>query len=206
MPRVAVAARRIPEMQDQYASPERRKAVAWVLTLTENTQLAPHAYEHQLLEGYIRGEVALEDIPALLAARVHHILYHSRATIPITEAHLTELVTQCRPYNTYCDITGLLCYGDGHFVQLLEGPEAAVLELYAAICLDPQHEQVETLHEGAGPTRWFADWRMALTCLVPTDLYWLLSHREARQQALVQPRFPITDPHLLTLLQAFSSL
>jgi hypothetical protein len=59
--------------------------------------------------------------------------------------------------------TGLLCYCDGYFVQLLEGPETAVLELYALIQCDPRHEQVETLHDEAGPTRWFADWRMALT-------------------------------------------
>lgn len=185
---------------------QRRKAVAWVLTLTENTRLAPHTYEQHLLDRYAHGELTLDDIPRLLATRVHHILYHSRATHPFTATELTDLVTQSRPYNTYHDITGLLCYCDGHFVQLLEGPEAAVLELYAAIRQDTRHEQVQTLSDMAGPTRWFADWRMALTSPPPTDCHWLLSHLEARQHTLVQPQIPITDPHLLTLLQAFSSL
>ncbi|UOG74564.1 BLUF domain-containing protein [Hymenobacter tibetensis] len=184
----------------------RQKAVAWVLTLTENTRFTPHPYEQHLLERFAQGEIALDDIPSLFAARVHHILYRSRATHPFTQEQLTDLVAHSRPYNTYSDITGLLCYCDGTFVQLLEGPEASVLELYAAICQDPRHEQIETLSDAAGSTRWFADWRMALTTPPPTTFYWLISHLEAREQALVQPQFPITDPHLLTLLQAFSRL
>jgi hypothetical protein len=91
-------------------------------------------------------------------------------------------------------------------VQFLEGPEAAVLELYTAIQQDPRHEQVETLSDAAGPTRWFADWRMALVSVPPPEFYWLLSYLEAQRHTLVQPQFPITDPHLLTLLQAFSEV
>lgn len=91
-------------------------------------------------------------------------------------------------------------------MQLLEGPETAVRALYATIRQDPRHEQVRTLSEGAGPTRWFADWRMALALVSPPEFYWLLTHLEARQQQLVQPQFPISDPHLLTLLHAFRRL
>jgi hypothetical protein len=182
----------------------RRQAVAWVLTLTENTRLAPRPYEQHLLDRYAKGEIALDDIPKLFDARVHHILYRSRATRPWTATELTDLVTQSRPYNTYRDITGLLCYSEGYFVQVLEGPEASVLELYAAIRQDPRHEQIETLSDAAGPTRWFADWRMALTTPPPTAFYWLLSHLEARRHTLVLPQVPITDPYLLTLLEAFS--
>jgi hypothetical protein len=184
----------------------RQKAVAWVLTLTENTRLAPHPYEQHLLNRFAQGEITLDDIPPLFAARVHHILYRSRATHPFTQEQLTDLVTHARAYNTYSDITGLLCYCDGTFVQLLEGPEASVLELYAAICQDPRHEQIETLSDTAGPTRWFADWRMALTTPPPTAFYWLLSYLEARGHSLVLPQVPISDPYLLTLLQAFSGL
>lgn len=193
-------------MQDHYALLQRRKAVAWVLTLTEKTLLAPHFYEQQLLDRYAQGETELDDIPQLLASRIHHILYRSRATRLVTEAELTELVAHSRPYNTYMDITGLLCYGDGHFVQFLEGPEASVLELYAAIRQDPRHEQIEILSDTAGPTRWFADWRMALATTSSSEFYWLLTHLEAHQLALVQPQCPITDPHLLTLLHAFRTV
>jgi hypothetical protein len=109
-------------MEDDSDLIRRRKAVAWVLTLTENTRFAPPPYEQRLLDRYVDGEISLEEIPELFASRVHHILYRSRATHPFTEAELTDLVSQSGPYNAYHDITGLLSYGDGHFVQLLEGP------------------------------------------------------------------------------------
>jgi hypothetical protein len=184
----------------------RRQAVAWVLTLTENTRLAPRPYEQQLLDRYAQGEIALDDIPQLFASRVHHILYRSRATQPWTMAELTDLVTHSHPYNTYRDITGLLCYSEGQFVQLLEGPEAAVLELYAAIRQDPRHEQIETLSDAAGPTHWFADWRMALTTPPPPTFHWLLSHLEDRSRPVELPQEPIADPYLVTLLEAFNNL
>ena len=191
-------------MEDDSDLIRRRRAVAWVLALTENTRFAPPPYEQLLLDRYVRGEIALQQIPEMFASRVHHILYRSRATHLFTEAELTDLVKQSGPYNAYHDITGLLCYCDGHFVQLLEGPERAVLELYDSIRRDPRHEQVETLSNAAGPTRWFADWRMALTTPPPTAFYWLVSHLEAREHTLVLPQVPITDPYLLTLLEAFS--
>jgi hypothetical protein len=184
----------------------RQQAVTWVLTLTENTRLAPRPYEQLLLDRYAQGEIALDDIPPLFASRVHHILYRSRATHSFTDTELTELVAHSRPYNTYSDITGLLCYSDGYFVQFLEGPEMAVLELYAAIQQDPRHEQVETLSDAAGSARWFADWRMAVVSVSPPEFYWLLSHLEARKHTLIQPQIPIMDPYLLTLLEAFSTL
>jgi hypothetical protein len=81
----------------------RRQAVAWVLTLTENTRFAPRPYEQLLLDRYAHGEITLDEIPTLFASRVHHVLYRSRATHPFTEAELTDLVTHSRPYNTYTD-------------------------------------------------------------------------------------------------------
>jgi hypothetical protein len=193
-------------MQDHDALLHRRKAVAWVLTLTENTRLAPRPYEQHLLDRYAQGELSLDQIPALLATRVHHILYRSRATHVFSVPELTDLVTHSHPYNAYHHITGLLSYCDGRFVQLLEGPETAVLQLYATIRHDPRHEQIETLSDTAGPTRWFPDWRMALTAPPATDCHWLLSHLDAPAQTLAQPSLAITDPHLLTLMQAFRSL
>lgn len=185
---------------------QRREAIARILTLTEDTSLLPPPYERQLWERYIRGDVALEDIPALFASRVHHILYRSRATHLFEEGDLTRLVTTSRANNARRDITGLLCYCDGYFVQYLEGPELAVLDLYDIIQQDPRHERIETLSNAAGPTRWFDDWRLALTTPPPTALYWMLPHLEARMHTLGQPQIPITDPYLLTLLESFNNL
>ncbi|QNE42354.1 hypothetical protein F1C16_22295 (plasmid) [Hymenobacter sp. NBH84] len=38
------------------------------------------------------------------------------------------------------------------------------------------------------------------------EMYWIITHLQTHQYNLVSPRLPITDPHLLTLLGAFSQL
>ncbi|NKI88906.1 hypothetical protein HBN54_001499 [Hymenobacter sp. 1B] len=46
-------------------------------------------------------------------------------------------------------------------MQVLEGPEPALSELYARIQADPRHYAVRTLAYGPIAERTFPDWRMA---------------------------------------------
>ena len=47
---------------------------------------------------------------------------------------------------------------------------------------------------------------MALVQAEPNDFYWLLGYLEAKGHNLVLPQIPIVEPHLMTLLSAFSSI
>jgi hypothetical protein len=141
---------------------QRRRAVAWVLNLTANTPLAPGRYERQLLARYEQNELTIDQVMELLDASTYQLLYRSRATILPTEADLQHLLSQARAHNAEAQLTGLLLYSDGRYVQVLEGPEAEVRAVYARIRRDPRHTQVLTVSEGLGPARRFPDWRMAL--------------------------------------------
>lgn len=44
----------------------RRHALAAVLTLTENTRLAPSVYERELLDRFVWGELTLDQVEARL--------------------------------------------------------------------------------------------------------------------------------------------
>lgn len=112
------------------------------------------------------------------------------------------MLQEAQLYNEQHPITGLLCYGDGCFIQLLEGAVYPVEALYAKIQADPRHYHVTTLRHAPSPLRFFADWRMALVSAEPQEMYWLLTHLEARHQHLVMPQVPITHPHLLTAFSA----
>ncbi|WP_375434362.1 BLUF domain-containing protein [uncultured Hymenobacter sp.] len=182
---------------------QRRRAVEWAIALTTDTPLAPLHYERQLLELYAQGEVTLQHVLRQLDTRVHHILYRSQAVALFSEAQLLTLLDESRAWNEVHGITGLLCYSAGHFVQLLEGSASDVLTLYARIRRDPRHRRVVLLSEGAKPTRLFADWRMASVLAEPLEFYWVTSQLEVEPH-LDLPYIPITEPHLLTLLQAFS--
>lgn len=193
-------------MKDLQTEAECRKAIAWAIALTAETELAPDHYEMELLERYAQGSLSLTDMLHALNHRVHRLLYRSQAVVPLNEAELTALVEQSRAYNDKLHITGLLCYSQGHFVQVLEGSRTDVQALYARIRQDKRHYQVQTLSDYATATRWFADWRMAFVGVELPAFYWLLGYLEAKGHNVMRPQLPIDSPHLTTLLQAFSAV
>jgi hypothetical protein len=98
--------------------------------------LAPKCYERQLLARYQAGKLTIDEVLVLLDTSTYRVLYYSWATAPPTQAHLQALLEQSHTYNAQQQITGLLLYSDRQFVQLVEGPEAAVRALFARIQAD----------------------------------------------------------------------
>jgi hypothetical protein len=92
--------------------------------------------------------------------RLVHLVYVSSATRLMTDAELVELLRQCRINNSRRDITGMLLYKDGNFIQALEGPERDVVELHTRIARDPRHRQMLTLLREPTEQRDFAGWSM----------------------------------------------
>ncbi len=89
------------------------------------------------------------------------IVYVSAATRLMSDEALEELLAKARERNAQLGITGLLLYRDGNFMQALEGPDAAVSELYASIGRDPRHHHVLTIINEHGGRSEFGDWAMA---------------------------------------------
>ncbi len=191
-------------MEELPSEAQRRRAIDWAISLTTDTPLEPEHYERHLLEQYAQGALTLDEVLTLLAQQVRHILYCSEEAQPFSQGQLAEMLQESEVRNEAHRITGLLCYSQGHFVQLLEGPSEAVTALFTNIRRDTRHHSVECLSDGAGPTRWFPDWRMAFVRPNPVEFYWLTNYLEARRRNLVLPHIPLMDPHLLTLLHAFS--
>jgi hypothetical protein len=109
------------------------------------------------------------------------VLYHSRFAGPWEEAGLRALLERLRAHNAARDLTGLLLCSDDRFVQVLEGPEAAVCALYARIRRDPRHRDVATLREGLGPRR-FAGWAMGFGYVPGPDLHSGRPRRAGRER------------------------
>lgn len=75
---------------------------------------------------------------------------------------LTAILFDARRCNTRDDITGALICRDDLFLQLLEGPEAAVEATYARIRADDRHVEVRELVRRGIPDhgRMFGAWAM----------------------------------------------
>lgn len=88
------------------------------------------------------------------------LIYVSSAKRLFSDEELLQLLQQSRDKNAGLAITGMLLYKDGNFMQVLEGPEKAVRELYATISNDQRHHGVICLLEENVVERQFPDWTM----------------------------------------------
>jgi hypothetical protein len=88
------------------------------------------------------------------------VSYLSRATSPLSAEQLLVLLQQCRDNNTASGITGMLFYGNGTFLQVVEGDAAAVDRLVDTIARDPRHADIRILGRKTVERREYADWTM----------------------------------------------
>lgn len=90
-----------------------------------------------------------------------HVVYVSRASAPMQNEELLDLLQCSRSRNNELLLTGLLLYAGGRFMQVLEGREAAVREVFTSIQRDSRHTDIHTLKLQAVEQRLFPDWSMA---------------------------------------------
>lgn len=88
------------------------------------------------------------------------IIYISSATSPMSDAALAALVAQARSFNADHGLTGMLIYAEGNFLQVLEGDEREVDDLYERINRDSRHQHLLCLERTAIASRGFPDWNM----------------------------------------------
>lgn len=106
------------------------------------------------------------------------LLYTSRAVGPQTTTVTASILATARAHNKANAITGVLCQGQGVYLQVLEGERRAVNALYGHIIVDRRHRDVELLHLEEAPRRRFAEWSMAHVELSLADPMVQLGHPE----------------------------
>lgn len=91
------------------------------------------------------------------------LIYVSRSVIPRSEhdKELEAIVSGSITRNIGLAVRGVLIFTEGHFAQLLEGPEAGVDELMASIERDRRHEQVTVIERKPIDGYRFPDWGLA---------------------------------------------
>ena len=87
-------------------------------------------------------------------------LYASRAATPVAGNVLDDILRQSRIKNAKSGITGMLCFANQVFVQVLEGGRREVSDLMGAIFRDGRHQDVQILLFEEIPERRFRDWSM----------------------------------------------
>jgi hypothetical protein len=89
------------------------------------------------------------------------IAYISTAKGIVDQALLDSILSVSRRNNEPAGITGLLVNGGRRFLQVLEGPDQAVLATYARIQNDPRHRGFVLITCQGIKERAFGSWSMA---------------------------------------------
>lgn len=90
-----------------------------------------------------------------------HLIYLSSALKPeVPERELQSILNSAVRHNLANEITGMLLYSNGGFMQLLEGEEAAIQETYSRIEQDTRHKSLILLLQGKISNRTFPNWSM----------------------------------------------
>ncbi len=97
------------------------------------------------------------------ATELFHLVYVSRTTKAFLEHDIENIVHVSQRNNRRLDITGILAFGNGRFMQFLEGSEIDVIQIFSIIKQDLRHHNIDVIRRGNIPRRQFSDWHMRLT-------------------------------------------
>jgi Sensors of blue-light using FAD len=120
---------------------------------------------------------------------MYFMMYVSSAVTPFSQPELVELLTLCREKNEKLGITGMLLYKDGSFMQLLEGEETTLRELYTVISRDERHCGILMLHKGFQEERQFTGWSMGFRDLNSPETHALPGYNEFLNTPLTGDEF-----------------
>ena len=88
------------------------------------------------------------------------LIYSSAAATNFDTAELPALLEGARKNNSQLDITGMLLYHEGSFIQVLTGSKGNVETLFDKIEKDPRHTDTRILFRGEVEQRSFDEWSM----------------------------------------------
>lgn len=101
---------------------------------------------------------------------MYSLLYFSTIKSDVLESEIEKIWKKSQSFNAEQDITGMLIFSNGIFMQVLEGDKDNVESLFDAIEQDARHENIVALARETIPNRNFAEWSMAYKALDKLDV------------------------------------
>ncbi|MFL9881386.1 BLUF domain-containing protein [Herbaspirillum rhizosphaerae] len=96
---------------------------------------------------------------------INQLIYISQAVRKMSLEDLNTIQKQSKSNNQPIEVTGSLFYNGGWFLQVLEGPEVILNNLYNKIEKDPRHKDSRILYNEPAKFRTFPRWSMNMVNL-----------------------------------------
>jgi len=131
---------------------------------------------------------------------MYYLIYISTAIKLMSEKELSDILIKSQINNLKNNITGMLLYAQGTFIQVLEGEEEQVNNTYKVITGDKRHKNLIELISGPLDDRVFPEWTMGFVTLHPEKLKELVGYINPENKILKD-----TAPHqAITILKTFA--
>lgn len=91
------------------------------------------------------------------------------------EPNAGKILINARANNHKSGLTGVLCFGDGCFLQCLEGEEEPINKLLLKLKADPRHSHFTVRWQKPIKTRSFGSWEMKFVAVAGPMMKWLES-------------------------------
>ena len=130
------------------------------------------------------------------------ILYLSQTAHNITDEQVQQILASSRRNNPALGITGVLVYGGGLFMQVLEGPDNSVLRMYTRILDDKRHGDSQIVHISPSTERIFQKWSMGVIKGDPLQFHHMTKLREQRFESVHPKAFTAAMNEFLKMLNA----
>jgi len=98
------------------------------------------------------------------------LIYVSAQTRELGTGELQDILETARQRNPKMQITGMLVYQDGSFLQVLEGSRKKVEALFSKIETDKRHKKVAKVTSYYTADRLFSDWSMGFADVTKKQL------------------------------------
>ncbi|MDB4408584.1 BLUF domain-containing protein [Akkermansiaceae bacterium] len=99
---------------------------------------------------------------------IFRLTYLSHPVKPFTDADFDDIESKSVQANNARDVTGLLIVNGDRILQIIEGREDAVRDLYAKIEADDRHTITKVVSEIEGEERFLLTWSMVVRKMTGT--------------------------------------
>jgi hypothetical protein len=119
----------------------------------------------------------------------------------LSEDDLKKILIKSQANNTVNQLTGMLLYSQGTFVQVLEGNTEDLDETYVKITKDKRHKNIIKLAEGTIEERLFPNWSMGFKAVTTDDISRFAAYTKPKQSRFWND----DDSHpAITILKTFA--
>ena len=103
-----------------------------------------------------------------------HLIYSSVSRIQFRREDLIDLLRFSQQNNASIDVTGMLLYADNSFMQILEGEEEQVTQLYEKIEKDKRHHEIVIIAKEPIAKHSFGEWSMGYADITSEEINTIL--------------------------------